>query len=218
MKRAITFAAYAAIVLADVALGQSKPPNVIEYATSPAPISTQRVLPSDGWLPPDQRSAVKTVVLQPVTPSAKPPPAKPPAPDLGWAPGVMPDAAEIVVIKYGRGGLLHEHISRFAGYRNKKSKVEIRGPCLSACTLVLAYVSKADLCIGAGAFLAFHAVRDLAAHKILPAETGVMYYQQPEDIRAWIDRNGGWQKLPLDGFWTMYDRELWAMGYPRCTP
>jgi hypothetical protein len=128
----------------------------------------------------------------------------------------MPDAAETVVIKYGRGGSVHEHIYRFASYRNKKSKVEIRGPCYSACTLVTAYVSKADICIAAGAFLAFHAVRTAETHKIMPAETGVMYYQQPEDIRDWIDRHGGWQKLPLDGYWTLYDRELWALGYPKC--
>jgi len=150
-----------------------------------------------------------------VTPPATPP-SKPPAPDLGWAPGVMPDAAETVVIKYGRGGRVDEHIWRFSGYRNKKSKVEIRGPCYSACTLVTAYVSKADLCIGEGAFFAFHAVRTLENHKIMLAATGVAYYQQPEDIRAWIDRNGGWENLPLDGFWTMYDRELWAIGYPKC--
>jgi hypothetical protein len=31
-----------------------------------------------------------------------------------------------------------------------------------------------------------------------------------------IGRMGGWQSLPLNGFWTMYDRELWAMGYPKC--
>ena len=35
-------------------------------------------------------------------------------------------------------------------------------------------------------------------------------------IRQWIDDNGGWQNLPLNGYWTMYDRELWAMGYPKC--
>jgi hypothetical protein len=43
-----------------------------------------------------------------------------------------------------------------------------------------------------------------------------MYSQQPADIRGWIDRTGGWENLPLDGFWYLRDRELWAMGYPRC--
>lgn len=43
-----------------------------------------------------------------------------------------------------------------------------------------------------------------------------MYMLQPMEIRAWIDRNGVPEKLPLNGFWTMYDRGLWAMGYPKC--
>jgi hypothetical protein len=43
-----------------------------------------------------------------------------------------------------------------------------------------------------------------------------MYQSWPIEIRHWIDRNGGHEKLPLNGFWTMYDRELWAMGYPKC--
>ena len=43
-----------------------------------------------------------------------------------------------------------------------------------------------------------------------------MYESYPGDIRAWIDRQGGWRKLQLATFWTLYDHELWAMGYPRC--
>jgi hypothetical protein len=35
-------------------------------------------------------------------------------------------------------------------------------------------------------------------------------------VAGWIDRTGGWEHLPLDGYWTMYARDLWAMGYPRC--
>ena len=136
--------------------------------------------------------------------------------DRGWAPGVMPDAAEIVVIKYGQGGSLFEHTLRFAAYRNKKSKVEIRGPCYSACTIVAAYVPKADLCIAQGAFLAFHAVRSREKQEIMLVETAFMYRLFPEDIRGWIDRTGGYQHLPLDGFWIMHDSELWAMGYPQC--
>jgi hypothetical protein len=123
---------------------------------------------------------------------------------------------EIVVIKHGAGGLLHEHTQRFAGYRNRKTKVEIRGPCYSACTQITAYVGKADLCIAEGAFFAFHAVRSREKREIMPLATHLFYLHQPLEIRRWIDRNGGYENLPLDGFWTMYDRDLWAMGYPRC--
>jgi len=45
-----------------------------------------------------------------------------------------------------------------------------------------------------------------------------MYETYPPEIRRWIDHNGGWQNLPIDGFWTMYDHSLWALGYPRCAP
>jgi hypothetical protein len=38
----------------------------------------------------------------------------------------------------------------------------------------------------------------------------------PAPVRKWIDANGGYEKLPVQGFWTMYDRDLWAMGYSRC--
>ena len=42
------------------------------------------------------------------------------------------------------------------------------------------------------------------------------YFTAPPEIRGWIDRNGGHQNLPLNGYWTMYDRDLWAIGYPQC--
>jgi hypothetical protein len=129
-------------------------------------------------------------------------------------PAVMP---ERIVITYGAGGSIYEHNMKFAGYRNAGFEVEIRGPCYSACTLITAYVGKDKLCIASGAFFAFHAVRS-AAHENLPLATGVMYRQQPAEIRGWIDRTGGWENLPLDGFWIMHDRELWAIGYPRCKP
>lgn len=153
-----------------------------------------------GW----SREAVKTVKTVPV-------------PDRGWAP-VMPEPplGETVVIRYGNGGMVAEHNLRFGAYKRANTKVEIRGPCYSACTLITAYIGKDNLCIAEGAFLAFHAVRSASTHIIQPAATELMYWQQPIEIRSWIDRTGGHQNLPLDGFWPLHDRELWAMGYPKC--
>ena len=42
---------------------------------------------------------------------------------------------DVVVIKYGPGGLVDEYKQRYADYRLTKTKVELRGPCYSACTL-----------------------------------------------------------------------------------
>lgn len=187
MKGAITLAIYIAIAIGitGAAFGQSKPtPDVIKYATSPVPISTNRTVP---------------VTHSPITP----PPTSERAPDT-------------VVIKYGQGGRVDEHQARYAYYKRTGTKVEVRGPCYSACTLLLTYVEPENLCIAAGAFMAFHAVRGLDRGAYMENETFQYYLNLPRPIRLWINANGSWQALPLDGYWTMYDRELWAMGYPKC--
>jgi hypothetical protein len=149
----------------------------------------QYAISRGGWLPPVDERLVKLA---------------PPAP-----------VPERVVITYGPGGLVDEHNLKFAGYRSAGNEVEIRGGCHSACTLVAAYVGKDKLCFASGAYLAFHAVRSLKGEN-LPLSTGVFYRQMPADIRSWIDRTGGWENLPLDGFWYMRAPDLWAIGYPRC--
>ena len=94
--------------------------------------------------------------------------------------------------------------------------MEVRGPCYSACTLVLAYVEPDNLCIAEGAFMAFHAVRskETGARHGLGNRAGLG--GMPAVIKTWIDDNGGHENLPLHGYWTLYDRQLWAMGYPKC--
>src|SRR4029077_20631685 len=104
----------------------------------------------------------------------------------------------------------------FEGYRRRAAKVEICGPCYSACTLLLGYLERKNLCIAPGAFMAFHSVRGEKLQDYKPGPTHEMYESYPPEVRNWIDHNGGWQNLPIDGYWTMYDRELWAMGYPKC--
>ena len=94
--------------------------------------------------------------------------------------------------------------------------MELRGPCYSACTIITTYVAKQNLCIAEDAFMAFHAARTTLDGPIHGPATIAMVNAYPVEIRHWIDRNGGAGKLPRDGFWTMYDRELWAMGYPKC--
>jgi hypothetical protein len=43
-----------------------------------------------------------------------------------------------------------------------------------------------------------------------------MYVTYPAEIRHWIDNHGGPYKMTVEIYWTMYHRELWAIGYPRC--
>ena len=95
--------------------------------------------------------------------------------------------------------------------------MEVRGPCYSACTLLLAYVAPENLCIEAGAFMAFHAIRSAEYGQRLPAATFDYYTSMPTAGPApGSTTTAGTENLPLDGYWTMHDSELWAIGYPRC--
>lgn len=139
---------------------------------------------------------------------------------IGLAPPPKEDrvapSPDRVVMKWGAGGRVVDHRLTFEEYFKAGTKVELRGPCYSACTLILGYLERANLCIAPGAFMAFHAVRGEKYKQYMPDQTRAMYETWPPEIRRWIERNGGWEKLPIDGFWTMYDHELWTMGYPRC--
>src|SRR5262249_36513786 len=52
--------------------------------------------------------------------------------------GVWP--AQKLVLHRGPGGLIAEHAKRFQELAQSGDSVEIRGPCFSACTLIVAYV------------------------------------------------------------------------------
>jgi hypothetical protein len=130
-------------------------------------------------------------------------------------------AAQPIVLQREYGGSIDQHRFRFATYQRDGSSVELRGSCYSACTLLTSYVPKDRLCVAPGAFLAFHSAQtsmDNATAQKHPYATVLMYLSYPSTIRDWIDKQGGTDKLPGpgQGYWTMYDRDLWAMGYPRC--
>ena len=134
-----------------------------------------------------------------------------------------PSAPEKVVITFGPGGKLSEHQAEYWRYAYAGNPVEIRGGCYSACTLVVSFIAKEKLCFAEGAFLGFHAavtaesyVRGRANWQPAHSSTMQMYEGYPTEIKAWIDRHGGWKKLKVNEYWTLYDRDLWSMGYPKC--
>ena len=194
-----TLAIYIAIGVAGAAFGQVRVTTTPEQFTSTATI---------GVAPPAHHGLNLIAPPSPViTAAVKPAPL--PTPER------VPD---VVVIKYGPGGLVDEYKQRYADYRLTKTKVELRGPCYSACTLIFAYVAAENLCIAEGAFMAFHAIRSLERGVRMDRDTWLAYTSMPPEIRWWIDDNGGHENLPLKDYWTLYDRQMWAMGYPKCKP
>lgn len=193
MKRAVILAVYVAIGITGVAEGQTSKGN---YAPPLAVTTTKETAPAAGpWTKYQAAAILPPTLSQDITPPI-----------------------ERVVMTFGNGGRIVEHRLTFEGYFRSGTKVELRGPCYSACTLLLAYMEKANLCVAPGAFMAFHAARGEKKHDYMVGETRAMYESYPPEVRRWIDHNGGWHNLPLDGFWTMYDHTLWALGYPRCSP
>jgi hypothetical protein len=150
-----------------------------------------------------------------------PPPAAPSGPIIFHAVirpnDPQPATVTPVVMNGGMGGLISAHQLRFAAIRHSGAPVEMRGGCWSACTMITGYVAKERLCFAPGAFLAFHAARTAEPpYGISHSGTWAMYATQPLDIQQWIDAHGGVNKLTMETFWFMSDRDLWSLGYPRC--
>jgi hypothetical protein len=119
----------------------------------------------------------------------------------------------------GCGGKIAEHVTYFQALATQGNQVEVRGPCMSACTLVVALIPKDKLCFEHGGGLHFHMVRyDDSEGKQSPSPIGMksVYDRYPKDIQEWIDRKGGWEKIPYSDWWSLFPSDLWKMGYRRC--
>jgi hypothetical protein len=121
------------------------------------------------------------------------------------------------VLHLEEGGFIHEHMRRWRQLGQSDADVEIRGPCFSACTLIIAVVPKERLCFGDYASLQFHAASDLSGRIAIPA-TMWMLRQYPRDIYDWLMARGGAPGMTVYDFWVLEAPELWAMGYRRCAP
>jgi hypothetical protein len=62
--------------------------------------------------------------------------------------------------------------------------VQIKGPCVSACTILLGYIPRERICVNSGASLGF----DLATPAFVTEDLLRVY---PLDIRLWIEQHGG---------------------------
>src|SRR6476646_5000904 len=138
MKGTFTLAVYAAIMLTGAAFGQADEPLPVQPRYKAPSIFDDAFRTDAPKLP---ISVARTLGLG--TPMTAPP-SRP---------------VERVVITRGMGGRISDHRTTFEGYFRAGAKVELRGPCYSACTLITGCLERENLCIAPGAFLAFHAAR-----------------------------------------------------------
>ena len=112
---------------------------------------------------------------------------------------VAPASAELR-IEGSAGGVIGDYLRLFALAKQLGHNVVIDGPCLSACTLVLAVVPRERVCVTSRAVLGFHAawLPDEAGRPVIsPGGTRVLFAIYPAQIRSWIKRNGGLSGRPI---------------------
>lgn len=88
-----------------------------------------------------------------------------------------------ITINRDNGGYVFEYAKRYAKARKP---IRIMGPCMSACTLALAYPST---CVGPNASLTFHAAAGAGKHNA--RVTHWLMGRYPAAIRSWIRSKGG---------------------------
>jgi hypothetical protein len=92
--------------------------------------------------------------------------------------------AETVQIIDDRGGLIIAYQMQWAMLAPQSVNVQIKGPCVSACTILLGYKPRERICVSSGASLGFH----LATPAFVTEDLLRVY---PLDIRLWIEQHGG---------------------------
>jgi hypothetical protein len=103
------------------------------------------------------------------------------------------------------GGKVELYWNLFQDYARDKTEVRVLGKCMSACTLVVGAIDKSRLCFGPQSMLGFHHAISSMNGKIYTIDTvGTrwMIARYPDDIRAWINRKGGWISMTT-GFWIL---------------
>ena len=144
------------------------------------------------------------------------------------APSVAPKrrfdgaAPQKIVLYEERGGRIVDHWERWKALAAQGGEVEIRGPCWSACTLIMAHIPRERLCFDKHAELNFHLAMRPSGEPSMEASRW-MVDQYPEDIRDWSKTMGGVERMPLPSlnqpaqtFYMLFPVQLWAMGYRKC--
>lgn len=110
---------------------------------------------------------------------------------------------------YDWGGLIRDYGARV----KKLGRVEIRGTCVSACTM---YLAVRGVCVDKYALLWFHAAFDLGTGRISPAGSAELRAHWPKPVRDWAARVGALESVTFTWRRALSGVELIAMGVPAC--
>lgn len=116
-----------------------------------------------------------------------------------------PCPGDVCIIRQSQGGYTHKFIELAQEIKAKNKRLEIRGACVSACT-ILADLARPNVCVSESVVIAIH------QGKIVPKEgeeAKRIPLEYSDDLDVWIANKGG---QPTHGFILMfYDeaKEYW---------
>jgi hypothetical protein len=109
----------------------------------------------------------------------------------GYAPMDLPPAAAEVIIEGSNGGAVNLFANRVIDYDQAGTHVRIMGPCVSACTLVLALPAN-RVCVGPRASFGFHQPSLSNKPGLATTDLGTaMMDTYPPFVRQWLTMHYG---------------------------
>ena len=118
-----------------------------------------------------------------------------------------------IVVRSDRGGMLGQRSQEIRKLRAAGQRVELRGTCLSACTM---YLSLPNVCVSASAVFGFHGpTRN--GQSLPPDEfnhwSELMASNYREPLRSWFLTKARYR---TSGYYKLSGAELIRMGYSPC--
>lgn len=120
---------------------------------------------------------------------------------------------QIVVISNDRGGLIGQRSKEVRALRDGGQVVELRGKCISACTM---YLALPKACVSRSAVFGFHGPswygRPLSEAEFEHwSQLMANHYREP--LRSWYLKTARYR---INGYYTLSGAELVRMGYAPC--
>lgn len=131
----------------------------------------------------------------------------------GAVPPAVAQTTNAMIVTSDRGGLLGQRSDAIQLLRASGQRVELRGLCLSACTM---YLSLPNVCVAPTAVFGFHGPS--RNQKRLPQRefehwSEVMADNYREPLRSWYMSEA---RYTITGYHKISGADLIAMGYPSC--
>ncbi len=118
-----------------------------------------------------------------------------------------------LVVTSDYGGRLSERVSEIRNLRESGQSVELRGSCMSACTM---YLSLPNVCITQSARFGFHGPSyrgEKLDDRLFQYWSNVMASHYREPLRSWFMSEARYR---ITGYYELSGAELIRMGYNEC--